>query len=108
MAVLTGNTSTFRLVEAKDGEQLLSDVHIISPGRGLAGYYSEAVLRKACDSGVYPAGMHMHLNHPSRTEEKEQPARLFIGRPMREYVDLIESVQNVVHIVENVAPGRHT
>ncbi|WP_214084132.1 hypothetical protein [Methanoculleus sp.] len=78
MAVLAGNTSTFRLVEAK-GDKLLIDVHVISPGWGSSGYYSEAVLRKACEDGVYPVGMHMHLDHPSRTEEEERPARTLRG-----------------------------
>lgn len=68
----------FRLLEAsKTG--LLIDVHIISPGWGSSGYYSEKVLRKACESGVYPAGMHMHIDHPTRQAEKDQPARTIKG-----------------------------
>ena len=68
----------FRLVEAsKSG--LTIDVHIISPGWGSSGYYSESVLQKACVDGVYPAGMHMHIDHPTRAEKQEQPARTIKG-----------------------------
>ena len=71
--------SHFRLIEAGKKGELLIDVHIIGPGWGSSGYYSEAVLRKACESGVYPEGMHMHIDHPTRAAEKEQPARTIKG-----------------------------
>jgi len=78
-AVFDSPFSHFRLIEAKDKSGLLIDVHIIGPGWGSSGYYSEAVLKKACEDGVYPAGMHMHLDHPTRSAEKEQPARTIKG-----------------------------
>lgn len=52
------------------------EVHIIKPGWGSSGYYSEEKLRKACESGVYPAGMLMHWDHPTRQQEEDQPARV--------------------------------
>jgi len=55
------------------------DVHIITPGWGSSGYYSEAVLSAACGKSVYPAGMHMHIDHPTREAEKQHPARTILG-----------------------------
>lgn len=55
------------------------DVHIITPGWGSSGYYSEAVLSNACGKSVYPAGMHMHIDHPTREDEKRHPARTILG-----------------------------
>ena len=78
-AVFDSPFSRFRLVEAGKKGELLIDVHIIGPGWGSSGYYSEAVLKKACESGVYPEGMHMHIDHPTRAAEKEQPARTIKG-----------------------------
>jgi hypothetical protein len=65
----------FRYREASDKASGAIDVHIIRPGWGSSGYYSESVLQAACQNRVYPAGMHMHLDHPSNTEENDQPAR---------------------------------
>lgn len=70
--------SHIRISESQTGG-LDIDVHVIGPGWGSSGYYSEAVLRKACDDGVYPEGMHMHIDHPSRSAEEEQPARTLQG-----------------------------
>ncbi len=53
----------------------LIDVHIIRPGWGSSGYYGEAQLRKACEMGVYPKGMLMHMDHPTRKQEADNPAR---------------------------------
>lgn len=80
-AIFDSSIAHFRLIEIGKQEKpgLLIDVHIISPGWGSSGYYSEKVLRKACESGVYPAGMHMHIDHPTRTAAKEQPARTIKG-----------------------------
>ena len=81
IAIFDSSIAHFRLIEAGKSEQpgLLIDVHIISPGWGSSGHYSEKVLRKACESGVYPVGMHMHIDHPTRTAAKEQPARTIKG-----------------------------
>ena len=76
-AIFDSSIAHFRLAEVgkPDATGLAIDVHIISPGQGSSGYYFEQVLRKACESGVYPAGMHMHWDHPTATQEQEQPAR---------------------------------
>lgn len=81
IAIFDSSIAHFRLIEAGKSEPtgLLIDVHIISPGWGSSGYYSENVLKKACESGVYPVGMHMHIDHPTRTAAKEQPARTIKG-----------------------------
>lgn len=80
-AIFDSPIAHFRLIEVgkQDKPGLLIDVHIISPGWGSSGYYSEKVLRKACEAGVYPEGMHMHIDHPTRTAAKEQPARTIKG-----------------------------
>jgi hypothetical protein len=67
--------SRYREEGKPDAKGLAIDVHIIAPGHGSSGYYSEQVLKKACESGVYPRGMHMHWDHPTATQESEQPAR---------------------------------
>jgi hypothetical protein len=73
--------ASFRLVESgkPDPSGMLIDVHIIAPVWGSSGYYSESVLREACQKRVYPAGMHMHLDHPTRESAKNQPARTISG-----------------------------
>jgi cation transport regulator ChaB len=71
----------FRLIEGgkPDSAGMLIEVHIIAPVWGSSGYYSEAVLREACRKRVYPEGMHMHLDHPTREAAKSQPARTLAG-----------------------------
>lgn len=80
-AIFDSPIAHFRLIETGKQEKpgLLIDVHIIAPGWGSSGFYSEKVLRKACEAGVYPEGMHMHIDHPTRTAAKEQPARTIKG-----------------------------
>lgn len=70
----------FRLIEAGPGSSGMAiDVHVIAPGWGSSGYYSDTLLQESCEKGVYPVGMHMHIDHPSRTAEKEHPARTILG-----------------------------
>jgi hypothetical protein len=72
--------AAFRLIESgSDPTGMAIDVHIISPGWGSFGFYSERVLQEACRNGVYPKGMHMHIDHPSRKEREDQPARTILG-----------------------------
>lgn len=66
----------FREVSGTTSKPGSIEVHIIKPGWGSSGYYSEEKLRKACESGVYPAGMLMHWDHPTRQQEENQPARV--------------------------------
>ncbi len=65
----------FREVSGPEAKPGTIEVHIIRPGWGSSGYYFEDVLKKAAESGVYPVGMHMHWDHPTQTQEFEQPAR---------------------------------
>lgn len=74
--ILTGDVMRFREVSGPKAKPGTIEVHIIRPGRGSSGYYIEDVLRKACSAGVYPAGMLMHWDHPSRQMEEDQPARV--------------------------------
>ena len=66
----------FREVSGTTSKPGSIEVHIIKPGWGSSGYYSEDKLKKACESGVYPAGMLMHWDHPTRQQEEDQPARV--------------------------------
>lgn len=75
----SGNVESFRLIESKEPDTLVIDVHVISPGWGSSGYYSEEILRKACDDGVYCAGTHMHIDHPTQSSMAESPARTING-----------------------------
>jgi hypothetical protein len=76
-AIFDSPITRFRAIEAgkPDATGLVIDVHVIAPGHGSSGYYSEQVLKQACVAGVYPKGMHMHWDHPTATAESEQPAR---------------------------------
>jgi cation transport regulator ChaB len=74
-----GTISAFRLVESADKSTSLIDVHVIAPGWGSSGYYSPDTLKEACKKRVYPEGMHMHLDHPTREAAKNQPARTISG-----------------------------
>jgi len=74
-AIHAGPITRFREAPGSKSEDGLIEVHIIRPGWGSSGYYSESVLQNACTSGVYPKGMHMHWDHPTLTQEAEQPAR---------------------------------
>jgi hypothetical protein len=80
-AVFDSPVAAFRISEASNAGApgMLIDVHIIAPVWGASGYYSESVLRDACRKRVYPEGMHMHLDHPTRKAEKDRPARTISG-----------------------------
>jgi len=81
-AIFDSPIAHFRLIEGEkpDPAGMLIEVHIIAPVWGSSGYYSEAVLREACKKRVYPEGMHMHLDHPTREAAKNQPARTLAGQ----------------------------
>jgi hypothetical protein len=65
----------FRESEGAAAKPGTIELHIIQPGWGSSGYYGEAKLRKACEAGVYPKGMLMHMDHPTRKQEADNPAR---------------------------------
>ena len=73
---ITGDVMRFREVSGPEAKPGTIEVHIIRPGWGSSGYYSEEKLRKDCETGVYPAGMLMHWDHPTRQQEEDQPARV--------------------------------
>lgn len=73
---ITGDVMRFREVSGPAAKPGTIEVHIIRPGRGSSGYYFEEVLKKAVDAGVYPKGMLMHWDHPTRQQEEDQPARV--------------------------------
>lgn len=64
----------FPLTEATAGKGEY-DVRIIAPGWGSSGYYSKDCLREAAASKVFPSGLKMFADHPSRTEAKDRPER---------------------------------
>ena len=63
-----------KLRESTNSSDLI-DVHIITPGWGSSGYYSETLLRKAVADKVYHSGMHMNWDHQTEREEMERPER---------------------------------
>ena len=50
-------------------------VQLISPGWGSSGYYGVDVLEAAGKAKVFPAGLHMYLDHPTATETYDRPER---------------------------------
>lgn len=74
-SLITGDVMRFREVSGPQAKPGMIEVHIIRPGRGSSGYYFEESLKKAVEAGVYPAGMLMHWDHPTRQQEEDQPAR---------------------------------
>ena len=48
---------------------------IIGPGWGSSGYYSEDILKKAVEDGVFHMGMHSYEDHPTTTEKRERRVR---------------------------------
>jgi len=61
-------------VLAESGQPTKRKIKVISPGWGSSGYYSREVLERDIPR-VFPKGTHMYLNHPSMTEDIEQPER---------------------------------
>ena len=57
-------------LKGKDGRH---PILILTPGWGSSGYYSPEVVEAAAP--LVPAGTHMYLDHPTPTEEVEQPVR---------------------------------
>lgn len=73
----TALTESTTLTEAVRGQPTGSRMRIklIDAGWGSSGYYSPAVLAEAAKSGVFPAGTHMYLDHPSLSEAVDRPER---------------------------------
>lgn len=60
------------LTEAGNGSTI--PIKIIQPGWGSSGYYSKEVLQRDGPK-VFPAGMHMYMDHPTAQEEAARPER---------------------------------
>jgi len=73
--ILVGDVMRVRESAAPSSKPGTIEIHIIQPGRGSSGYYTEEKLKKACEAGVYPKGMLQHFDHPTRQQEEDQPAR---------------------------------
>lgn len=63
------------VAEAVADEPGIFDIQLITPGWGSSGYYSSDVLEKAAVESVFPAGLHMYIDHPSASEKDERPER---------------------------------
>lgn len=50
-------------------------VQYITPGVGSSGYYSPKVLSEAAGGGLFPAGMHLYIDHPSQSDRSNRPER---------------------------------
>lgn len=62
------------LVEKSVRQDGTFPIRIIAPGWGSSGYYSKQVLERDIPK-VFPAGTHMHFDHPTVSESKERPER---------------------------------
>ena len=54
-----------------NGEALIK---VISPGWGSSGYYSKSILERDA-AKVYKPGTHMHIDHPTVSDDKDRPER---------------------------------
>lgn len=63
------------LDEAAVRETGTAEVLLITPGLGTSGTYPAATLQQAAHDRVFPAGLHMFLDHPGATEESDRPER---------------------------------
>lgn len=70
--VLTGDLVP--LVEKAVKDDGTATIRIIAPGQGSSGYYPADVLQRDGPK-VFTAGLHMHLDHPSVSEESDRPER---------------------------------
>ena len=60
------------LVERAVADDDTIDVRLISPGWGSSGYYSEELLKRD-GAKAWPMGTHMHLDHPSESDQRSRP-----------------------------------
>ena len=55
-------------------------IRLIDAGQGSSGFYPPATLRSAAEQRVFPAGTHVHLDHPSRaTQDEPRSTKDLIG-----------------------------
>jgi len=77
----------------EDGNAL---VKIIAPGWGSSGYYSKEMLKRDA-SRVYVPATHMHIDHPTSSQEK--------GRPERSLTTLAGVITEKARFLENGPNG---
>lgn len=70
------STLTAKAVEGKSGDMM---IQLITPGWGSSGFYSAAVLEAAGQSGVFPAGTQMFVNHQTGDERNARPEGDLMG-----------------------------
>lgn len=63
-------------------------VALITPGWGTSGYYSAQVLEAAAKAKIFPAGLHMYLDHQG---EQETYDRARVGRSVRDLAAILTS-----------------
>lgn len=68
-------TGTARVLEAVPGKTGVYRILIITPGMGSSGYYPREALERSVRDRIWHRGLHMHIDHPSTTEEVERPER---------------------------------
>lgn len=50
-------------------------IELVTPGWGSSGYYSAEVLEAAGNAQVFPAGTHMYIDHPRKSDQTDLPER---------------------------------
>jgi len=72
---VTETLTTGAVVQEADNDSGRMKIHLITPGWGSSGYYSQDVLETAGDDKVWPKGTQVFLDHPSETERYDRPER---------------------------------
>lgn len=62
-------------VQEVEGKPTRRRVELINEGWGSSGFYPTETLQRAAKNKIFHAGLHMYMNHPSRTEDRDQPER---------------------------------
>jgi hypothetical protein len=62
-------------IEGTPGATGRIEVTLITPGWGSSGWYSAEILEQAAADGVFPAGLHLYVDHPSQRELHDRPER---------------------------------
>lgn len=71
---LRETASKARISESEGAASNRRKITVIEAGWGSSGYYPIEVLERDIPK-VFPVGTHMYMNHPSESEDREQPER---------------------------------
>lgn len=98
MATQISEATTVLEATAVDGKPGRLLIGIISPGQGSSGYYSPEVLEAAATDKVFPAGTHMHFDHPTESDKSDRPERsvLTVGAVLKEDARWDDNLQQLV------------